>query len=377
MQVTRLLTMALLTSCASTMEPPGGGLDGGRPDGARADGVVVPSGLRVPRERQRGRNPRRHPRRRLHAVTSTRRRDPMKRHHLLLSLVITGLAACGDGDAAPTDAGPTADVGPFADAVIQASDGSVTLAGVSINHSMNRLASMQTGRTPEYSNLTVEAVSVDALAAAGASAAALAGGALDTAACTGMGGCAWSVGGASLAGVTLGLAARLRDNRASGQLWVTTATGFASPEEVTAAARSGSYTNGRAFAVSRDAIDTVIAGLVGLTGEEVMARGFIFGLVYNTYSGSSADGSGQPVVGATVVASRAGMRIVYPNNTFSGTASATASQGAFLAVPEAVGASATTSFTVTPPAGMSQTWDATRTMVVIPGAVYFAPMYAR
>ncbi|MDB4928074.1 MAG: hypothetical protein JWM10_558, partial [Myxococcaceae bacterium] len=255
--------------------------------------------------------------------------------------------------------------------------GTATLSGVSINHSMNRLAAALTGRTPTYGDLTVEAVSVDALAEHGASAAALGASPLDTAACAGMAGCPWSVGGASLADATLGLAARLRDNRPSGQLWATTVTGFASPAETAAAAQSGSFTNGRAFAVSRDAIDAVIAPLVGLTGAEVMARGFVFGLVYNPASGSAADGSGQPVVGATVTASRAGLRIVYPNNTFSGTANATASQGAFLAIPEAAGGTVTTSFTVTPPAGMAQTWDATRTTVVTPDAVYFAPMYAR
>lgn len=255
--------------------------------------------------------------------------------------------------------------------------GTATVAGVAINHSMNRLAAGRTGRTPEYSNLRVEAVSVDALAASGASAPALAGSALETSMCGSMGGCAWSIGGVNLGGFTQGLAARLRDNRASGQLWVTTMTDSASPAQVTASATTGRFEDGRAFAVSRDAIDTVIAPMVGLTGDQVMERGFVFGLVYNPYSGRAADGSGTPVVGATVRASSSALRIVYPNNMFSGTASATANQGAFLAVPNSTGAASTTTFTVTPPSGGTQTWDSTRVAVVAPGAVYFIPMYAR
>jgi hypothetical protein len=294
----------------------------------------------------------------------------MTDRRLLLCLSIACLAACGDGEAASPDAAPAPDGG---DASVPSA---VTLSGVLIKHSMNRLADQRTGRSPAYTDLSLDAVSVDALAT-GATATALATAALDTAACPAMGGCAWSLPGANLAGVTLGLGARVRDNRASGQLWVTTVTGFASPTDVAAARQSGRFTDGRAFSVSRDAIDAVIAPMVGLTGAQVMERGLIFGLVYDVSTGAAADGSGTPIVGATVAANRGNLRIVYPNNTFSGTASATASQGAFLAVPDAAGPVTATTFTVTPPAGRNLTWDATRTMVVIPDAVYFAPMYAR
>lgn len=250
-----------------------------------------------------------------------------------------------------------------------------TVSGAAIHHSMNRLASMRTGRTPAYSDITLDIMAVDALTT-GAQAV-LGSGALDTAACPAMGGCAWSVADVGLPGASLGLAARLRDNRSSGALWVTTATGFASPAEVAAAAAAGRFEDGRAFAVSRDAIDAVIAPMVGLTGDEVMARGFVFGLVYSRYDGRATDGSGTPVVGATVAAPGRALRVVYPNNMFSGTVGATASQGAFLAVPEAVGAPGAVTFTVTPPAGQTLSWDATRAAAVAPGVVYFAPMYAR
>jgi len=288
---------------------------------------------------------------------------------ILLSLCAVSLNACGSGDTTAPDAdAPRADGGDASSAT------GATVSGLSISHSMNRLATMHTGRTSEYSNLSVEVVSVDALAGGGASAAALSSGPLNTSACGTMGGCPWSLGGVNLANISMGLAARLRDGRISGQVWVTTVTGFASPSDVAATAQSGRFEDGRAFAVSRDAIDTVVAPMVGLTGDQVMERGFIFGLVYN---GRSADGSGQPVVGATVAASDASLRVVYPNSMFSGTASATANQGAFLAVPSAPGAAAATSFTVTPPTGQSLTWDSTRASVVMPGAVYFIPMYAR
>ncbi len=306
----------------------------------------------------------------------TTRRRPATLRRVLAGLTITCLSACGDGAASSPDARAPADGGD-AGGGDASSPGRTTVSGVAINHSMNRLAMMRSGRTAEYTDLTIEAVSDEALAGAGINATALVGGPLNTTACGAMGGCAWSLDSVNLAGVTSGLAARLRDNRTSGQVWVTTMTGFASPTEVAAAAQSGRFEDGRAFAVSRDAIDTVIASMVGLTGDQVMERGFVFGLVYNRYDGRAADGSGQPVVGATVSASHGALRIVYPNNMFSGTASATANQGAFLAVPNAPGATSTTTFTVTPPAGQALTWDSTRTAVVTPGAVYFLPMYAR
>lgn len=283
----------------------------------------------------------------------------MTRPLRLVSFFVAATLACGAEPAAPAAA---------------PADARAAVSGVAIHHSMNRLAATRTGRTPEYTGLTVEVVSVDALARGAADA--LASGPLVTSGCAAMGGCVWSLPDVALAGASLGLAARLRDGRAT-PLWVTTATGFASPADVAAAAASGRFEDGRSFAVSRDAIDAVIAPMVGLTGDEVMARGFVFGLVYNRYDGRAADGSGAPVVGATVTASAPGLRIVYPNGMFSGTAAATANQGTFLAVPSAPGTPATTTFTVTPPAGQSLTWDATRVAVVAPGAVYFAPMYAR
>jgi len=148
---------------------------------------------------------------------------------------------------------------------------------------MNRLAATRTGRTPAYSGITLDIMAVDALTTGAA--AVLGSGPLHKTMCAAMGGCAWSIADVGLRGAALGLA------------------------------------------VSRDAVNAVIAPMVGLTGDEVMARGLVFGLVYNRYDGRSADGSGAPVAGATVTAAGRALRIVYPNNMFSGTVSATASPG--------------------------------------------------
>src|SRR5688572_9741445 len=101
----------------------------------------------------------------------------MTHRRILLCLSFTGLAACGDGAAASPDAGA-----PGADGGDASTASAVTLSGAAIKHSMNRLADGRTGRSPEYTNLTIEAVSVDALAMS-ATAPALATAALDTSTC--------------------------------------------------------------------------------------------------------------------------------------------------------------------------------------------------
>jgi len=287
----------------------------------------------------------------------------------LFAVLMTMLLGCGDGGGVP---GPIGDAGP-ATTVDVPSTAVISTAGFTINHSMNRLASMRTGRTVAYEQLTLEVASADALIAGGSTA--LGTTPLDTTACPAMGGCAWSVANIALGGVTLGLAARLRDNRAT-PLWVTTTTGFASPANLNTAAGTGRFDNGRAFAVTRDAIDGVIAPLVGLSGDEVMARGFVFGLVYDRASDASADGSGAPVMGATVASNSAGLRIVYPNNMFSGTVASTGSQGVFLAIPNAPGAAGPVTFVIAPPGDRTLTWDPHRVAVTAPGVVHFTPMYA-
>jgi hypothetical protein len=153
---------------------------------------------------------------------------------------------------------------------------------------------------------------------------------------------------------------------------VPTWTGIATGERLAALRAAGeALTDGRGFAVTRDALDVVLGPMVGLSGDELLARGFVFGLVYG---GASADGSGEPVVGATVRASSPDFTIVYPGNRFSGTADATTSQGVFLAVPSAAGPATTVSFEVTAPDG-DLTWETEASAVNAGGGVYFHLMY--
>jgi hypothetical protein len=282
---------------------------------------------------------------------------------IVLTVAAVCLSACGsdassddDGGGAPPDAGT----------------GVSTVSGKLINHSLNRLAAQKTGETADFSGLRLDVVGQDALLAGDVTG--LGGGLLDTSGCGAMGGCAFRFGGVDLAGASEGLVARVTDTRTSDPLWVTTETWTLGADDLAALqASGGDFADARAFALSRGAVDAVIAPLLGLDADELMARGLVFGLVYD---GVSADGSGAPVAGATVAPSLAGMRVVYPNAMFSAAQSATGGQGVFLAVPDAAGPAASITFAVTPPAGSTATWDATPA-VVHAGAVYFLRLYSR
>lgn len=52
-------------------------------------------------------------------------------------------------------------------------------------------------------------------------------------------------------------------------------------------------------------------------------------------------------------------------------------QGAFIAVPSAPGVVTTSTFTITPPAGQTITWDTTQAAVVNPGAMHFILMFSK
>jgi hypothetical protein len=118
----------------------------------------------------------------------------------------------------------------------------------------------------------------------------------------------------------------------------------------------------------------VIAPLTGFTADELMARGVLFGLVYSNTQSSGE--RGEPVSGATVTPSDDNVTIVYPTGNFSGKTSATAPQGVFLAIPKTTDTVKTASFTVKPPSGESQTWDASRLGFFKPNTLYFHVMYA-
>lgn len=255
-------------------------------------------------------------------------------------------------------------------------DGLIDIGGSVIFHSMNRLATERTGNEVEYEHLLVEIVDLNALSSS-EDITPLARFSLSTEGCGGSGSelCAYCSGATSIAGITGGIGTVLRDDRTSDAVWMRAITGIATKEQLAELQNAAKPLDPRnAFAVTHDALESVIAPLTGLTADELMARGVIFGLIYSNTQSSGERGT--PISGATVTPSDDNVMIVYPNANFSGKASETAKQGVFLAIPKTVDTVKTTSFTVKPPAGESQTWDASRLGFFSPGAVYFHVMYA-
>lgn len=234
--------------------------------------------------------------------------------------------------------------------------------GQIVFHSLNRLAAERSGRAIDATGLVAAAVDLDALAS-GASPEPLAEVGLAGEACAqaSTGSCGYSLAicrdaaaGAGAPGIAI------RDGRSDAPLWLTTAQ----PLDAKAS-----------FAVTRDSLDTVVAPLLGLDGEELMRRGVIFGLVYS--SSAATSGQGVALAGATVTASDDAVIVVYPSTTFDGVGAATARQGVFLAIPREPGAVATTTFRVTPPAGVDHTWDGAQVARFVPDAMFFQVMFAK
>jgi hypothetical protein len=282
-------------------------------------------------------------------------------------LLLCAALACGER-AGATSSGETAGSGGGGGG---AATGPV-MTGAVIYHSLNRLAAEKSGVTPDYSALTISILGEGALLTDPVGSP-LATGPLISSGCPMKGGCPFSFANIDVSGASIGLAARVADTR-SAPVWVTTETGSMSTAKLATFQKSGgTYDGGRAFALSRDAIDSILAKLVGLSGDEVMARGLVFGLVYG--SASSSTMSGEPVPGATVKPSGSGLTVVYPTTKFDSTQATTGGQGAFLLVPAAAGAPTSVTVTVTPPSGQTLTWDAAQAAVLRPGAVYFMTLY--
>lgn len=262
----------------------------------------------------------------------------------LCALVAAAALGCGAGE----DAGTACE----ADVV----DGQVVF------HSLNRLAAERSGRAIDATGLVAAAVDLDALASSTSmvplAEVGLAGEACEQAS---TGSCGYSLelcrdaaGGAGAPGIAI------RDGRSDAPLWLTTAQ----PLDAKAS-----------FAVTRDTLDTVVAPLLGLDADELLRRGVIFGLVYS--SSAATSGQGVALAGATVTASDPSVTVVHPTTTFDGSGAATGRQGVFLAIPREPGAVASTTFRVTPPAGVDHTWDDAQVARFIPGAMFFQVMFAR
>lgn len=237
-------------------------------------------------------------------------------------------------------------------------------------HSLNKLVMTKA----EYSGLEVALVDEGRLLA-DAGAAPMAKVALDTSANQTTGQTKFSFPGVDLSGASIGIAVRVSDTRAT-PLWVTTETSSIDAAALASIQSSGAgFSSAVGFALSRDGFDGKVATLAGVAADELLARGVIFGLVYD---GISADGSGTPVAGATVTPSDATFTVIYPTGNFSGTQASTANQGVFFAIPSAASAAPrSVTFTVTPPAGQSLSWDTTLPAIVRSNAMFFLRLYAK
>lgn len=286
----------------------------------------------------------------------------------LSGLSLVALVACGGEAGSSTSGSGGGSSSSTTSGSGGAAAGKMTISGHVVSHSLNKLATQKTGVTPDYSALTMSLYGHDALLADPA-AAPLATTPLVTTGCSMNPGCAYTFSAVDLSGASGGIAIGVSDTRAT-PIWVTTETNtFNAAELASYQASGGAYDLGVGFALSRDAVDTVLAGLVGLTGDELLARGLVFGLVYST--APTATSSGEALAGATVEPSTSGYTVVYPTANFSATQATTGGQGAFLLVPSAAAAPASVTVTVTPPAGSTLTWDATQTAVVRKGSIYF------
>jgi hypothetical protein len=262
----------------------------------------------------------------------------------LCALVSAAAIGCGEGERGDTAC--EADV----------------VEGQVVFHSLNRLAAERSGRAIDAAGLVAAAVDLDALAS-GASPEPLAEVGLAGEECeqASTGSCGFSLEicrDVAAGGGAPGIA--IRDGRSDAPLWLTTAQ----PLDAKAS-----------FAVTRDTLDAVVAPLLGLDGEELMRRGVIFGLVYS--SSAATSGQSVPLAGATVTASHNAVTVVYPSTTFDGVVAATARQGVFLAIPREPGVVASTTFRVTPPAGVDRTWDEAQVARFVPDAMFFQVMFAQ
>jgi hypothetical protein len=176
-------------------------------------------------------------------------------------------------------------------------------------------------------------------------------------------GCAWSFNDVNITNIVLGMVGILSDARTSNPVWVKTGTGAGTGTEIAAVRLSPRpITNRQLYAVSVEmeaALATFAASAIpgsNLHAGDLTTRGFMIG----TITGKISEGA-TPVAGATVTAAAASQfDILYPNATFSGNGTSTASHGTFLAVPKLGDSGApapiVSTWTVTPPTGSSLTW---------------------
>jgi hypothetical protein len=237
----------------------------------------------------------------------------------------------------------------------------VTVSGVAAPHPLTAPVGMNPAS--DFSMINVAVVD-PATVIASPTAPPLAGGPLDTSAANcPTTGCAWSFANVDISGITLGLVGILDDARTTGRLWVKTGTGSGGADFINGIkADPQPITMRQLFAVS-EATEAALATFAGavlldaaLVPGVLETRGFMLGTVIGKLSAGAS-----PVAGATVTPSgttATKVDILYPNETFSGNGTSTASHGTFLVVPKLATppSSIVASWTVTPPAADTRVW---------------------
>jgi hypothetical protein len=282
---------------------------------------------------------------------------------LLSVSLVTG--ACGKlKPAAGTDASGTAGAGGGAGGT-GGSGGSgdvfVTVSGTAAPHPLNAAL----GATADFSMLKVSIVDPVAVIA-DPNATPLGSMTLGTASdnCSATLGCSFTIANVDISNQTLGLVGTLEDTRTgAAREWVKTGTGMGTAEFVASVkAAPAAITNRRAFIVSRaleGKLVTFVNTVLGTTkvAGDLETSGFLIGHVVGVVPADGSTPAG--VSGATVVSSGTSATdfdLIYPNDTFTGQGTATASQGLFLVVPKAAKSFVAT-WTVMKPPGDTRSWD--------------------
>lgn len=238
----------------------------------------------------------------------------------------------------------------------------LAVEGFTIQHSLSKKAAEDSSVALDFSGIDVDLIDPGVLEAPTFTT--LATVALETDGCGDGSGCLWRFSGIDLPETTAALVASIRDTRETDPLWATTFMTIADSPTVDALRSSQTaLIDVRSFALTREALDSVIGPLVGLSGDTLLERGMVLGIVVG-----SAEGCGTqqpPQSGATVSSDRSDVQLFYPNSNVSGLSDKTEKQGMFFAVPDAGIGAVTTTFSITG----ALTWPADLPVWITPGVV--------
>ncbi len=251
------------------------------------------------------------------------------------------LAAC-ESEPVECDLAPgTGDPGAF-----------LSVTGFTIQHSLSKKAAEASGQALDLSNLVVDLIDPGLEGDDGPLT--LASAPFDTSGSQGP--FPWSFSGIDVPTTVSALMASIRDGRTSDPLWVTTWAFQATNASLTQLREtSGALGDVHTFALTYDTLYYVIGPLVGLSGDELLARGMVLGVVSDQ---ASSCGEAAPAVsGRVVTSSQSDLTIYYPNSTVSDLSDETANQGIFFAIPNAPGGIVQASFSVTSDADDSLQWE--------------------